>query len=276
MARRVSRKPGQRLAGAKALLLFVLPLPLFGVFIVALTKGLFLPVVTAAGALFLYLAGAALARRALMREAQYERRKYAPAALPLKLIAAVLIAGATFVTAWLGARHNVLIALCFGAGVLLGFYLVYGFDHRVARMPTGFGMSPDEVAAAIDEAENDIERIEQAGYDIRNTELRSRLQRICRKAREILTVIEEDPRDLRRARKFLKVYLDGAKQVSEGYARAHKRDQHKELEQNFRNVLVTIEEVFAEQHQKLLENDILDLDVQMEVLSAQLKREGVI
>ena len=40
--------------------------------------------------------------------------------------------------------------------------------------------------------------------------------------------------------------------------------------------LVTIEDVFAEQHEKLLENDILDLDVQMEVLSAQLKREGVV
>jgi len=40
-------------------------------------------------------------------------------------------------------------------------------------------------------------------------------------------------------------------------------------------VLVTIEQVFGEQQQKLLENDVLDLDVQIEVLKTQLEREGV-
>ena len=48
------------------------------------------------------------------------------------------------------------------------------------------------------------------------------------------------------------------------------------LEDNFRRVLATIEEVFAEQRQKLLEADVTDLDVQIEVLTTQLKREGVV
>ena len=48
------------------------------------------------------------------------------------------------------------------------------------------------------------------------------------------------------------------------------------MEDNFRNVLVTIEDVFGEQYKKLLENDVLDLDVQIEVLTTQLKREGVL
>jgi hypothetical protein len=41
-------------------------------------------------------------------------------------------------------------------------------------------------------------------------------------------------------------------------------------------VLMTIEDVFQEQHQKLLEHDLMDLDVQIEVLATQLKREGVV
>jgi hypothetical protein len=32
--------------------------------------------------------------------------------------------------------------------------------------------------------------------------------------------------------------------------------------------------VFQEQRRKLLESDIMDLDVQIEVLASQLKREG--
>ena len=95
-------------------------------------------------------------------------------------------------------------------------------------------------------------------------------------AGDILKLLEEDPRDLRRARKFLNVYLDGAQKVTEGYAKTHARVAAPDLDDNFRRVLVTIEEVFQEQQQKLLETDITDLDVQIEVLATQLKREGVI
>lgn len=89
-------------------------------------------------------------------------------------------------------------------------------------------------------------------------------------------MLEQDPRDLRRARKFLNVYLDGARQVTQGYAKTHGRMTTPELEDSFRRVLTTIEEVFAEQQQKLLEADVTDLDVQIEVLTTQLKREGVV
>ena len=42
------------------------------------------------------------------------------------------------------------------------------------------------------------------------------------------------------------------------------------------DVLETIESVFQEQHQKLLEEDVFDLDVKIEVLNTQLKREGIL
>ncbi len=71
-------------------------------------------------------------------------------------------------------------------------------------------------------------------------------------------------------------YLEGAQNVTEGYAKAHGDAGSAELEEKFRNVLITIEDVFKEQHTKLLENDVMDLDIQIEVLQMQLKREGVI
>ena len=47
------------------------------------------------------------------------------------------------------------------------------------------------------------------------------------------------------------------------------------METNFRKVLVTIEEVFEQQRKRLLENDVMDLDVQIEVLATQLRNEGI-
>jgi len=74
---------------------------------------------------------------------------------------------------------------------------------------------------------------------------------------------------------FLKVYLDGAKQVTEGYAKAHRHDANPVLEDNFRRVLTTIETVIADQQEKLRENNVSDLDVNIEVLQMQLEKEGV-
>ena len=131
------------------------------------------------------------------------------------------------------------------------------------------------LVAALTEAENKIAGIEKAARRIRNPELTTRLKRIAKRARNIVNVMEDDPADIRRARRFLNVYLDGAKRVSEGYARTHSRKSSGDLESNFRSVLTTIEDVFDQQHHKLLEHDQLDLDVQIDVLSQQLKKQGV-
>lgn len=262
----------------KGLLVFLLPIPVLLAAITSLARGhlggLFDNVVCYA----LFLTGAVLLRRGLRAEADYMRRQVAKAPWPFKTLGCGIIAIATGLTAWTSANHPPSVALVFGLLALLGGYLAYGFDPRRAKRFTDRdGVdSTDRVVEALAQAEQSILAIENSTREIRNTELNSRLRRIVGQARQILKMLEEDPRDLRRARKFLNVYLDGARQVTEGYARMHGRTSTPELEDNFRRVLTTIEEVFGEQQQKLLEADVTDLDVQIEVLNTQLKREGVV
>ena len=80
---------------------------------------------------------------------------------------------------------------------------------------------------------------------------------------------------MRRARRFLVTYLEGAERVATGYAHRHRHDRDGELESNFRRVLVTIEQTFEQQYQRLLAHDLRDLDVQIEVLEQQMRREGL-
>ena len=129
----------------------------------------------------------------------------------------------------------------------------------------------------MDAANLKIDAIEDARRKIRNPEFNARLQRITNKAREVVDSIEDDPARLSRARKFLKVYLDGTQRVTEGYAQTHQGlAAPQALETNFSRVLDSIEQTFTEQQTKLLEDNHFDLDVQIEVLETQLKREGVI
>lgn len=275
-AQPVARRPGHIVFGGT--LLFVLSVPLLMAAAVSLGRGYFAGVVGNTAAAVLFVIGALVLRKGLKAEREYHARRVALAPrLPLKLIASVIVGIATMLAANLGVGHNLAVAISFGIGAAVGCVLAYGSDPRKEKLAkAGYGYTTAEVVAALEEAEQRVAKIEAASVKIRNQELRERLTRIAASARKVLSVIEEDPKDLRRARKFLNTYLGGAQKVTEGYARTHVKTESNQLEQNFRNVLMTIEEVFEQQHQRLLENDVLDLDVKIEVLATQLKREGLL
>lgn len=260
------------------MLLFLLPIPLLLAAIIALGAGNLGAVLAEGGAFALYMLGAVLTRRGILatrqeRELRYARRSY----VSPKNLGAAYIMAATGIAAYFAVGHEFFASIAFGAVALLAFHLVYGLEPlSPRRIPLGDDSEDDRVAKALAEAERRILSIEKAAHAIGNSELRERLGRIGARGREILGQIERRPRDLRRARKFLTVYLEGAQQVTQGYAETHRLADSRELEQNFRTVLVTIEEVFAEQQKRLLETDVMDLDVQIEVLTKQLKREGIL
>ena len=265
--------------GMKGFLLFVLPLPLAASAAAALIGGDFRELVLSAGLFLLFMLGAIATRQGLRREDAFARRSLARAGwIPLKGIGAGLVALASGLTAYLAAGHGLPMSLGYGGAALLGYYFAYGVDPFGLKVPAGLapGTATADVTAALDEAYSRLRRIEGSSQQIRDREVRERIAGIVAWGHKVLALIEKDPRDIRRARKFLKVYLEGAEQVTERFAALEKEPLSPEIEHNFRTLLVDIENVFAEQHQKLLENDILDLDVQIEVLTARLRREGVV
>lgn len=280
VSRRYRRRRAQATVGFrphKGRLLWLLPLPLIPAAVLALASGQVGVLLADSTAYALYVTGAMLARRGFQDEAEYHRRRLASAPWPpFKTLAALTIASATLVTAWLGADHTLAAGIAFGIGAFAAFALVYGLDPRRSKtVPVRAGVDPDEARRLLHEAERKVAAIEQARQRIGHPELRERLERIAALARAILQEIERDPADLRRARRFLTSYLDGAQRVATGYADTHPHGGNHQLEDNFRRVLSTIEEVFAAQYARLQENDLRQLDVQIEVLETQLKREGL-
>ena len=260
--------------GIKGILLFLMPLPVLVAAVIHLVKGNIFSSITA-GALFTgFMIAAVVARHGFKLESRFRKKRLAKApGTPFKSVAAIILAVTTGLTAFLLSSYGLFASILIGFVTLIGFYLAYGVDPR--RDKTGnisLGVSADEVFAALEEAEIKIATIEEARKNIKNLNFNQHLKRIIKKARGILTLIEEDPRDLTRARKFLKVYLEGTARVTESYAKTQGRDATTEiLDSNFQEVLDSIESTFDEQHQKLLRNDQLDLDVKIEVLKTQLK-----
>jgi len=260
-------------------LLYLLPLPLLPATLIALFRDSTGTALALATGFALCMGAATLIRKGirLEQEGKLRRFKRRASTIPYRMIGSGMLSIAVFIISYWGVNANGLIeSVLFALATLLGCYLYYDFDPaRKDPEIAAVGITTEELVELLDEAEERIAAIERSGKELKNVEFKDRLRRIVREARAILDTIEEDPTDARSARKFLKVYLDGAKQVTEGYAKTHRNDTNPVLEDNFRRVLTTIESVIAEQQEKLRQNNVSDLDVNIEVLQMQLEKEGV-
>jgi hypothetical protein len=263
--------------GLRGGLLYVLAVPLAFAAVAFLARGAF-PEAMAAGAAFgLVATGALFNRRGTLEElVAPERRFTRSSAVPHKYLAALAVAAGTMIAAYGAVGQSGLVSIAFGLLALAGFHMAY----RLPLLRAAFGLALEEAGdktlqKMLAQAELRILAIEKSALRIRNPELEQRLQRIAGQGREILDQIIARPEERFRARKFLNVYLESAERVASRYAKTHRLAQGKELEQNFRNVLIEIENVFGQQLSRVAEHEVFDLDVQIEVLRKQLEREGI-
>ena len=266
--------------GLKGILLFIMPVPVLVAAVISLIGGNFWATIINGSAFAGFMLSAIIARHGFKVEQLYHSKKLALApTTPFKTVAALLLSITTALTAFLATdNYNIFSSILIGLATLLAFYLWYGLDPRSNKTGNiGLGVSAEEVFEALEAANIKIDAIETARTQISNAQFDRHLDRIIIKARNIITLIENDPSDLPRARKFLKVYLDGTRRVTESYAKTHRNEATTvALDGNFSNVLNSIESTFDEQHEKLKKQDQFDLDVNIEVLETQLKREGII
>jgi hypothetical protein len=257
--------------------LFILPLPLLLKTILSLWTNQPGDFAASGASWLLFLLAAIVCRRGLQAELMEADRPFASnRASRLKMAGGVLVAFATMATALFAVGHGAPIAVAYGLIAGLGYFLLYGGEVTSKPMQRTLGLEGDEVGRLLRQAYARLDSIETARRGIASGAFKQRLGNIVTGAERIIKLVADDPRDLRRARKFLTVYLEGAQRVTEEYARTHADAGSPDLEHNFRTLLVDMENTCDDQYQKLLEHDVSDLEVRIEVLSARLRREGVI
>jgi 5-bromo-4-chloroindolyl phosphate hydrolysis protein len=266
-----------RLTVATSAALFLLPLPLLAVIAGALIADNMERLTLAAGALACFWTAGVLTWRGLAGEMRYVLGEQIDLdRIPRKFIGAVLTAAGAGVAA-LTAGHSTVGAATFAAIGGVGHLCFYGLDMRVRRLTVTpvDGLDVVSIADQLEQAHLRLRRIDAAANAIAVLEFRSRLARITAAGREILAEIARDPRKATRSRRFLSLFLDSTERVTTEYARTHTGIRSRPLEENFRKLLLEMEHTFSEQQRKLLESDVLSLDVELEVLNARLKQEGV-
>ena len=133
----------------------------------------------------------------------------------------------------------------------------------------------DRVARVVDEAEAHIKVITDQIDTLNERPLTVRVSGFTSAARRMIRTVEEDPRDLTGARKFLGVYLMGAKDATVKFVDLYKRNRTEDVRADYEALLSDLEQNFAARTEKMLLDDRSDMDIEIKVLRDRLQREGV-
>lgn len=264
------RKPMRH--GAKLNIMFVLPL-------VALAAAFFQPVtamaVDLAGAASLMLA-AWLTRDGVRAEDAFDERKVARRpAIPRKIFGSVLM-GAGVGLLVFGGNWNLAAAIVVGAiaGALhLG---AFGLDPLKDKGLEGIDRhETDRIARKIEEAEKVLAQMSDAIKRARDRQLETRVLAFEDTVRQMFRQVEADPRDLTSARRYLGVYLQGARDATVQFVELYARNRDPKVRADYEAFLTDMETNFAKRTTAMLTDDRTNFDVEIEVLRDRLNRENL-
>lgn len=259
---------GPSRVGAKSNLMFALALP-FGI------KAFF----GSAGALFLNLGAGALillaawlVREGLKAEDAYAARSVARRpAFPRKM-AGALAMGLGLLLATTALTLNPVLHVGFGVLGALLTLAAFGLDPMTDKGMAGTDrFQTERVARAVDEAEGYLAAMKDAILRARDPLLEARVDRFATVARNLFRQVESDPGDLTAARKYLSVYLMGARDATAKFADVWARSRDAKARADYEALLDDLETNFGGRTRALLSDSHIDLDVEIKVLRDRLK-----
>ncbi len=218
-----------------------------------------------------------LLNEGIRAEQAYDARKVAkPPSFPRKLVSAGIV-GVTVALVVASANQSGLLAgIPFGIVATAAHVLGFGLDPMRRKGLEGVNeFETERIAAAVEKAEGIVAQIKDAARRIGDRRLEARIDRLCESARQVFRAVEEDPRDLPRARKFMTVYLMGARDATAKFADVYRNSSNAEARADYEALLTDLETSFSKHREELLLEDRSDLDIEIEVLRERLKQEGL-
>jgi len=259
-------------AGGRVNMLFIAPLPLVVFAFFQGPEAMALDLV-AFGAL---IAAAWMTREGILAHEAYDARKIAKRpAMPRKIFGSVLTGLGLFIAGFttFGAILTPIIFAILGAAL---HFFSFGPDPMSDKGAEGIDQfQSDRVARAVDEAEKHLRAMSDAILRAKEREVTARVEKFQGTVRAMFRTVEEDPRDLSASKKYLSVYLMGARDASVKFADLYARTQDLQAKYDYLRLLDDLEQNFAAQTEKLLNDNRTDLDIEIEVLRDRLAREGV-
>lgn len=226
-------------------------------------------------ALGLLILAAWLTREGVLAQEAYDNRKIARRpAVPRKLLGSVLTGAGLGLAGFAGFGVPEAGIFAVLGAVLHG--MSFGLDPMSDKGMEGIDQfQTDRVARAVEEAEKHLAAMTDAVKRAGDRGVADRVARFQTTVRDMLRTVENDPRDLTAARKFMGVYLMGARDATVKFSDIYARSQSAQAKTDYLSLLTDLEQQFDAKTKKMLLDDHSDLTIEIDVLRDRLQREGV-
>ncbi|TJZ86709.1 5-bromo-4-chloroindolyl phosphate hydrolysis family protein [Paracoccus hibiscisoli] len=231
--------------------------------------------VTDLAAFGLVASGMWMTREGLVAQATFQARRIAKRpAIPRKLFGGVLAGlglglGAAEPGIWAEAG-------LIGAAGLALHQISFGLDPWRDKTAAGVdSFQQDRAQRMIDEAEGHLEQMRAAITRTGDRRLEARVAMFDASVRHLFDRVRDNPGGLSSARRYLGVYLMGARDATMRFADLYALTQDQTARADYESFLDDLEKDFIARADRLLDGDRDALDIEMSVLRDRLAREGL-
>ncbi|HXO74435.1 MAG TPA: 5-bromo-4-chloroindolyl phosphate hydrolysis family protein [Puia sp.] len=189
--------------------------------------------------------------------------------------------GGLFLVFFFFIQLSLLPSLLLGLAGFGGAYLfVYAFRPKPRiEFNIGDGITPQLLETTMKEGGEKIGVLIDCAKNISNPLVREKIGRIVDVIKRIFTNFEKDPKDIKQAKQFLSYYLDTSIKIVKKYRDLSAQNvRSPEIAATLSKaelMLDSIEKAFEKQHARLLRDDAMDLDTEIETLEKTFNAEDL-
>lgn len=169
---------------------------------------------------------------------------------------------------------NFLGAVALGTGV----FLTFKPQKKILSLDLDDNENNRLLKENYQKAVEDYEYLKEASKQIKDNELRNQLQKMQKTSSNILQYLQKYPEKISLARRFIDYYQDTTANLVEKYIELENTqldtENVNEIKQRTKNTLMGLNNAYTEQFEKLISDQLLDMEAELKVMENTIKADG--
>lgn len=194
------------------------------------------------------------------------------------IIASALIALALFLLLFLLLHWDLILCMVLGAAMYLACSMLLRPVEKIGKVEVDSLDNGEFLSERLSEAASDYDRMKKAAVQIREQPLGAQCADLVKLAGNILKYLTDNPEKITAARRYIDYYQETAANVLEHYIELKKTglstSETEKILHNTQESVATLKAAFNMQFEKLMQNELLDMEADLKLLKQTLRSEG--
>lgn len=188
-----------------------------------------------------------------------------------------VLAGGIFLILLFLLHWNIWVDGLLAVGSFVGLSMILKPRRRIGGVYIDELPNGEEVKRRLDEAREDFRSIEKSMKTIDNPAVKQEAGRLKETAEKIIHFLEQNPEKIKLARQFIDYYQDTASSLLQKYLKIEETNLNTEETEHMRERIIhglqTMNVAFEQQFEKLMRNEMFDMEAEIQLLEQTVKEE---